>query len=339
MSTSAAHRRRAAPWLAVVVVLVGALASFAAPATAAPDDDPDGSSVSLQDKLDAAARAYVDAKQTLDASRRRQSALTEQLKLTEQKLVALQAEVGAVAAAAYRGNRFVVASVLLDGDRDSATLLHDTATVQHLVWRDDHKLREYAHAAQLFAQQRAELTGEIKLQEQHVTALAKAKADAERALGKSDPADGPAGGPGSATPAPRNRDGSWPGESCAVRPDPTTRSGCLTPRTNHALQQAKAAGFGRHVSCYRGGTWGEHPKGRACDWAAQKNGFGGHATGGDLEYGNRLAGWFLSNANRLGVLYIIWNRRIWMAGSGWKTYSCGGDPSSCHTNHVHTSIY
>ena len=119
--------------------------------------------------------------------------------------------------------------------------------------------------------------------------------------------------------------------------DPTT-SGCLTPRTLHALQQARAAGFTRHTSCFSAGSWGEHPKGRACDFAAA-DGFGGVATGGDKAYGDRLAAWLIANADRLAVLYVIWYRQIWMPGIGWRAYSRGdGTPSGNHTNHVHLSV-
>ena len=103
--------------------------------------------------------------------------------------------------------------------------------------------------------------------------------------------------------------------------------------------EAKKDGFTRFVSCFRPSGSGEHPKGRACDFAADKNGFGGDATGSSRTYGNRLADYFIANASRLGVLYVIWFRRIWLPSSGWKSYSgAGGDPSSDHTNHVHLSM-
>jgi hypothetical protein len=43
------------------------------------------------------------------------------------------------------------------------------------------------------------------------------------------------------------------------------------------------------------------------------------------------------NARRLGIMYIIWNRRIWsseQAKDGWRPYA-GANP---HTNHVHFSF-
>ena len=74
-------------------------------------------------------------------------------------------------------------------------------------------------------------------------------------------------------------------------------------------------------------------------FAAQKGGFGGDATGGDRTYGNNLAAFYVRNADRLAVLYVIWYRQIWLPSSGCKSYSgANGDPSSDHTNHVHLSI-
>jgi hypothetical protein len=107
----------------------------------------------------------------------------------------------------------------------------------------------------------------------------------------------------------------------------------------HALQQAKADGFTHYVACFRHQDSGEHPKGRACDFAADKGGFGGVASGASKDYGTRLANYFIGNSDELGVLYVIWFRRIWLPSSGWKAYTKGnGDPSSEHENHVHLSV-
>jgi hypothetical protein len=40
------------------------------------------------------------------------------------------------------------------------------------------------------------------------------------------------------------------------------------------------------------------------------------------------------NADRLGVLYVIWNRQIWFPATGWKSYR----GASAHTDHVHVSM-
>lgn len=46
-----------------------------------------------------------------------------------------------------------------------------------------------------------------------------------------------------------------------------------------------------------------------------------------------IAEWFVANAARLSVKYVIWNRRIWQNGV-WKPYK----GSSAHTDHVHVSF-
>ena len=144
--------------------------------------------------------------------------------------------------------------------------------------------------------------------------------------------------PGSAQPAPRNPDGTWPKEGCTIQPDPTTGRGCLTPRTLHMTKQAAGIGY-TNPSCFRQSTFGEHPLGRACDFMVTS---GGTATGAQKQRGETLAAWAVNNADKLGVYYVIWYQRIWMPGRGWEHYTPpggGSDPSSLHTNHVHISMY
>jgi hypothetical protein len=144
-------------------------------------------------------------------------------------------------------------------------------------------------------------------------------------------------GSGTVSPAPRNPDGSWPDEQCSIRPDPTTGTGCLTPRTLNLAVQTKAAGF-PEPSCFREDDHGEHPLGRGCDYMMTA---GGEATGEEKVRGNALAAWAVANADPLGAKYVIWFRHIWEPDRGWYAYNNpwgGNDPSGWHTNHVHISI-
>ena len=56
-------------------------------------------------------------------------------------------------------------------------------------------------------------------------------------------------------------------------------------------------------------------------------------------YGTDLAAFLVFNAQRLGVLYVIWYRQIWLPSSGWRSYSGCCTSSRKHTNHVHLSVY
>ncbi|MDQ4007756.1 MAG: hypothetical protein M3211_06665 [Actinomycetota bacterium] len=92
-------------------------------------------------------------------------------------------------------------------------------------------------------------------------------------------------------------------------------------------------------SCGVGGT-SEHKEGRAFDWGVNAHRKRDRRAVKGLmhwllkrdRHGNRYA-----NARRLGIQYMIWNRRIWgaySASSGWRRYT----GSSPHTDHVHFSL-
>jgi hypothetical protein len=87
---------------------------------------------------------------------------------------------------------------------------------------------------------------------------------------------------------------------------------------------------------------GGHDQGRAWDWGMDA----GDAA--DVDKVNTVLGWLLATddygnrhalARRLGINFMIWNRRIIFLTPGgsktWEPYSCNGSASSCHTNHVH----
>ncbi|SCL22705.1 hypothetical protein GA0074694_3436 [Micromonospora inyonensis] len=334
--------------LGVAATPVAVVPAAAAPplAAKAPGDDPEGGTPALRAQLEAASKGWLDAKDALATSVARQQKINEQLTTIEKDLAVRDQKVGVIAGLAYRTGRLGPASALLASDSPD-NFMDRVAALDAVAANEDRELRGLLTTREQANRAKTALNREITEQRKQVAVMEKRKQQAEQALvvaNRKTAATRPSGGSDSsrsatAKPAPRNPDGSWPPESCSVN-DPTPADGCITPRTLHALNQAKAAGFTRYVSCYRPGGSGEHPKGRACDFAAQKSGFGGDATGGDKTYGDNLAAYFKNNASRLGVLYVIWYRQIWLPSSGWKSYSgAGGDPSSDHTNHVHLSVY
>ncbi len=323
--------------LAVAVVLAGVPASTARAEPTSPGSE--GGSKNLRAALKAASKGYIDAKAKLGASKKRQLQLNLERQKLEARVRDLTAEVGLVAAKSYRMGRLTGVTMLLNSAGPDA-FLERAAGLDLMAQRDGKQLRRYLEAREQADRARKAIDREVREQEKQLRVLAKKKQDAERALavvgGQASMGFLSANSP-RARPAPRNSDGSWPRESCTIN-DPTT-SGCLTPRTLHALKQAQAAGFTRHVSCFRGGGGGEHPTGQACDFAASPGGFANvDASGGDRAYGNRLAAFYVHNADGLGVMYVIWYRQIWMPGTGWRTYYGGGGPSGAHTNHVHLSV-
>ncbi len=331
--------------LAAVVTLLAAVV-VAAPAHAGPSPGPDpdgaqavggdGQGMTIQDELAAAIKGYTDAKSKLDTALAKQDTFRSQLAASTARLTELSGQLGVLAAADYRtGPASTVALLLNSGSPDDLAARADA--LHQLTRTEDRQLREYHDVLAGAGQQQAALDQEIAAAKAQTDEMATRKAQLQKTLAQlgSGPTAGVPIPAATADPAPRNPDGSFPSETCSVK-DPTT-SGCLTPRTVHALQEARKAGFTHFTACFRNATWGEHPLGRACDFAAAPGGFGGIAAGADRDYGNRLAGWFIANADRLGVLYVIWYHQIWNPVVGWHYYTGDGTPSGNHTNHVHLS--
>jgi hypothetical protein len=93
-------------------------------------------------------------------------------------------------------------------------------------------------------------------------------------------------------------------------------------------------------ACAVAGT-SEHKDGRAWDWAAD------HRRAKQRAAGESLLRWLFAPDKagapdamfrRLGLMYVIWNKRIWGAWSRrWEPYSCSG-VTACHVNHMHFSF-
>ncbi|MEU8259211.1 hypothetical protein AB0C02_01110 [Micromonospora sp. NPDC048999] len=331
-------------WLTPVVAVLTAFAIVAGPipAPAAPpspnpsgheeDDDPP----LITDVIDAANRAYLQAKAKLKASEKRQLQLALEVNAARAELDALRPQVGQIAAQSYRTGRIGVLAVLLESNTPDA-FVERAAGLDELNLVNAQKLAAINEAKTRAEQAKTALDAEVREQLKQTNAMARAKAEAEKSLalvggrgftGGLVSATSPVAriGPG------RNSDGTWKPESRTAK-DPTT-SGYITPRTLHAYKEVKRAGFNRFVSCYRpGGPW-EHPKGRACDWSLQNSGFSPWHNDDMRMYGNNVAAFLIRNADRLGIYYVIWNRQIWFPATGWKSYS---GPSN-HTDHVHMSL-
>jgi len=94
------------------------------------------------------------------------------------------------------------------------------------------------------------------------------------------------------------------------------------------------------VGCLRPGDSGEHGSGRACDFMMSPGGVMPTAANRDL--GWRIAEYAKANADRLGVMYVIWEQKIWDSrnpGAGWKPMSDRGSITQNHYDHVHISSY
>ena len=123
--------------------------------------------------------------------------------------------------------------------------------------------------------------------------------------------------------------------TCNPTPKPGTLA--LSKLVMAAYPGTGTSGIAR--DCALGGR-SEHKEGRAWDWHVVYSNPKQRAQAADFvhwlfatdAYGNKFA-----QARRLGVMYVIWNHKIWSsysAGSGWRAYT-GADP---HTGHMHISL-
>ncbi|WP_163506771.1 coiled-coil domain-containing protein [Fodinicola acaciae] len=322
--------------LIVLCAVLAVAASLLSPLTVAAepgDDSGEGGNATLLAKLEAAGKAYNTAEKTLKASQAQQAANQKQIKTLQGQLDVLTTQLDAIAANLYVNGRTGTLTAVMNSGSPEA-YLSQASILDRLGYQNDSAIRNYLTTKAALSRQQAALNQAIATGKAQLAIMAKRKKDALDALvaaGGGVP-DGfsVSGLPRAARSGPR-------GDGC-TQTDPTNPSGCLTPTMLHAYQEARSAGFTHYTHCFRQASFGEHPKGRACDFAAAKDGFGGEATGADKTYGNQLAGWAIQNASTLDVLYVIWFKRIWMPSTGWRSYSGDGTPSGDHRNHVHISV-
>ncbi len=85
----------------------------------------------------------------------------------------------------------------------------------------------------------------------------------------------------------------------------------------------------------------DHPSGRAID-IMMPDGCSADAT--NVGIGNSIAAFFMQNSGKFDVQYIIWQQRIWTAGSApvpvlqWRGMSNRGGCTANHQDHVHVSF-
>ena len=121
--------------------------------------------------------------------------------------------------------------------------------------------------------------------------------------------------------------------------DPVAKPGTLAMR-GMLLKAYGGRDFGITRACSVGGS-SEHKEGRAWDWGLNAKKKGDKAAASAflkwlLKKGPRKNGYGY-NARRLGVMYVIWNGKIWggyRAADRWRTYT-GGES---HSDHIHISL-
>ncbi|GAA1797950.1 hypothetical protein [Nostocoides veronense] len=96
-----------------------------------------------------------------------------------------------------------------------------------------------------------------------------------------------------------------------------------------AVYSAIRSTFGiTNIGGYRPGG-DDHGSGRAVDVMISSSG-----------QGDAVAAYAIANMGRLGISYVIWRQRIWLAGSGgWRAMEDRGSITANHYDHVHISVH
>lgn len=116
-----------------------------------------------------------------------------------------------------------------------------------------------------------------------------------------------------------------------------TRDAVWLMRTVHQRwPQIEAAGGYRAADPYP-----DHPTGRAVDVMVPDA--GRTSEGADL--GDEIAAYFMEYADQYGIMYLIWQQRVWVNGrdavappEDWRVMADRGDWTSNHMDHVHITV-
>ncbi|WP_027341859.1 coiled-coil domain-containing protein [Hamadaea tsunoensis] len=327
--------------VALLAVITGlTLVVYPGGAYAEPDEDGNSKTQTLIKNLEAAARGYVEAQDALEESQAKQTLLKQELAAVEKELGPLRRQVDVLAAESYMNGRLNVLGAMLAAT-SSEDFLSRAAFLEELTQRDDEALHRLVALESKAKADKDAIDAEAGIQSAMSAELKKRVTTLELTLSKSGGRKATLNWPFSLTPtaapAPHTKTGGLPSDPARLK-DPTDTGGKVTARLVHAYDEARRFGFTRFTKCWRTQSWGEHPKGRACDFSVSSGGFAGVPSGPDRVYGDKLAAFFVKNAKALGVYYVIWYRMIWLPGVGWHNYSgcCGA--AAEHQNHVHLSM-
>jgi len=265
------------------------------------------------DQLEARAaelsRQYRGRLETLSGAQSAARAAAAQVRLLNGQLAAAHRRLARLAAASYMGSAPDQALAVFGGG-DPQQVLGRSAAIEYLAQQRD--AREQQLQRLTVAGQRAQQAAQAKVAglRQMIATLAGQQQRVKRLLAQ-------------------------------FRPQSPTIGDNITPRMREVRDEIDRR-FGPFpaIGCYRPGSDGEHPLGRACDFMLSSGGVMPAAS--LIQKGYAIAAWAQANASRLGIMYIIYRQRIWdirMASSGWVPMEDRGSITANHYDHVHISVF
>ncbi|MFC4123239.1 coiled-coil domain-containing protein [Nonomuraea zeae] len=309
--------------LAIGLIVAAAIALFPATSAAA-DPKPTESELraqlkQLNSKVDKLIETYNLKRVELAKAQEAAESAKDRLATAEQTLTAAEQRVAEIATLRYQAGESSLPGLMVPDSSGGALVLdhliaEQQAVVQSVAKARDDKKKAAEEAAALATKiggDTAEVAGQRDEAEDVIDDIKKKLQDLV-----------PFG-------TGRNSDGSW-------APELPAGSDNITPRTRLMKAQVeKNFSLPFDVGCFRAGSSGEHPLGRACDFMMSTGGSMPSAVNNAL--GDRIAEWALKNKGRLGIKYVIWRQRI-NQGSGWRAMSDRGSITENHFDHVHISM-
>ncbi|MDA2804421.1 coiled-coil domain-containing protein [Nocardiopsis suaedae] len=316
--------------------IIGAAASAAllltAPSAYADDDEPsldelNAEAEGLEEELDGELVVYDEAKAEAEKAQKL-------LEKVEEQYETARGNVTELAAAQYKGSGIDPAmEVVLSGDPEqtlgkaamAGQVSHNNG--ERLLALTDSKaeLEEASEQADAEFDEAKEIVDELKDKKDEI------KERIERYEAEQ-------------VPEPPEEGGSGGGGGTGGGPVPERLKGWgfdgATPRMA-AIRDEIIANFSLpyEVGCVRNSA-DDHGTGQACDFMMSAG--GSMPSGQNQQIGQNVADYAKSNADRLGVKYIIWEQRIWDSrnpGAGWKQMEDRGSPTQNHYDHVHISSF
>ncbi|MEW1843722.1 hypothetical protein AB0392_37745 [Nonomuraea angiospora] len=274
----------------------------------------------LNNKIDKLIEKYNLKRVELAKAQEAAKAAKERLAIAEKTLDTAERRVGDLARMRYQSHDPSLPSILMAQNGGAAALLEQLTAEQQAMVQGVARARDDKKKA---SDEAAALATQIGVDAKAVT---EQRAEAEDVIDdiKKKLQDLVPLGPG------RKSDGSWAPELPAGSDNITARTRLMK------AELAKNFKLPYTVGCFRSGSSGEHPLGRACDFMMSTGGTMPAAINNAL--GDRIADWALKNKGKLGVKYVIWKQRI-NTGSGWRAMSDRGSITENHYDHVHISMY
>ncbi|MFD0775278.1 coiled-coil domain-containing protein [Streptomonospora algeriensis] len=313
---------------AAAVLLLPATSSYADPQDDEPSiDELNERADSLEEEYDTELLQYEDAEENAKKAQKR-------LKNVEDELGKYRENIAGLAAAQYMGsgldptvevvmssepqdmldNAAMAGQVSADHGERIADLAELQQKRQDAVDEADARLKEAEDLVEDLESQRENVLDKIE------------KYEEEQVPEAPEESSGGGGGSGSGTIPSSAMGPGWDGATprmAAIRDEIVREFGAPYP-----------------VGCLRPGDSGEHGSGRACDFMMSAGGASPSAANRQL--GQQIADYAQANADRLGVMYIIWEQRIWHSanpGAGWEMMNDRGSITANHYDHVHVSSY